>query len=48
VTLAETSFAGGLGLEIDLTKVPYQGQKEMIICFFQNLKAVFSDRGAGE
>jgi len=41
VTLAETSFAGGLGLEIDLTKVPYQGQKRNDYLLFSESQSRF-------
>ncbi len=41
VALAETSFAGGLGMEIDLTKVPYQGQKRNDYLFFSESQSRF-------
>jgi phosphoribosylformylglycinamidine (FGAM) synthase-like enzyme len=41
VALAETSFAGGLGMEIDLTKIPYQGQKRDDYLLFSESQSRF-------
>ena len=41
VALAETSFAGGLGMEIDLAKVPYQGQKRDDYLLFSESQSRF-------
>ena len=41
VALAETSFAGGLGMEVDLAKVPYQGQKRDDYLLFSESQSRF-------
>jgi phosphoribosylformylglycinamidine synthase len=41
VALAETSFAGGLGMEVDLAKVPYQGQKRDDCLLFSESQSRF-------
>jgi phosphoribosylformylglycinamidine synthase len=41
VALAETSFAGDLGLEIDLAKVPYQGQERDDYLLFSESQSRF-------
>ncbi len=42
IALAETAFAGGLGLTVDLSSVPVRACSAMTSCFFPNHRAVLS------